>query len=206
MTAIFITILVLICGGMFAYLVALIYAMVKGASDGFAKAKAENSGLISFNDGTLYLYKRDASVGKHVQMKNERDDYYAQTEKEVIYTSVSGGGVTVGGFDTIGGKTVKVSGKKTDRYTLQYYGQIINNIKLSDELYNEALNSPIEKYLNKSEKLINVNHPGSISPFMAPIMSTMSTAEIRNTALRAERAGYPDYTKARTILRWICAG
>ena len=159
---------------------------------------------ISYSGSALTLKVRSENIREFVTLEKEKDDYLGKTEKKVIYTSATVGGITTGGFDTVGGKTTVIRGGDTGKYKLTYSGGLINKIKLSNDLYAQAMNSPIKNYLDSKEKAIIVNLPFALPSYMLNGMSTMTIEQKQNLILSEGRKGFPDYEKATAIYNWLC--
>lgn len=194
---------ILLFGGFFViYFIRLYNVDIKPDIEESRRKKTEK--YAAFSDSTLTLKERSADLQKVVKLEAEKDDYLGTTETKVICTSATVGGVTTGGFDTVGGKTYVERGSNTGKYKLTYQGYLINKIKLTDELYRQALESPIKQYLVENEKTIRINQPVSMSGNQLNISMGMSIQEKQNMILREGRKGFPDYTKASAIYKWIC--
>lgn len=98
------------------------------------KIKIANE-LFTYDIGrkSITLKKLDPRIKEFVKIEAERDLMVNYTPDKTIYTSVTVGGVTTGGFDTIKGGYSLSSGAKTGKYYLSYkYAQILNNEPMSD--------------------------------------------------------------------------
>lgn len=100
------------------------------------KTAAENkravAGKAQFDFDTLIVTKRGPEIRPCLEIWDDRDMHLSTTPDQYVYTSVSHGGVTVGGVDKIKGKTTVKWGKKTGKATIFYkYNETSSNGHLS---------------------------------------------------------------------------
>ena len=112
---------------------------------------------------TLVLKKRGPELSKAIKILDDRDYKISYKPEEYIFTSVTVGGITTGGVDKIGGYNYISGSTKTGKYQLWYIDKLVRNIRLSDELFEQAKESLIAEYLNMTTKEIVVISSVSLS-------------------------------------------
>lgn len=171
-----------------------------------ANAEKKTESYISYNNysNTLDLKKRGAPIAKAVKIAADKDYTTSYKPEEYVYTGATVGGVTTGGIHKQGGYEYISGEAKTGKYQLQYNGQYISKIQLTDELFREAKNSRIKNYLDYSKKQILMNEEVKASDTVRFAMNSGNMTAARDMYMREMKAGFPTYEKAKSILDWIC--
>ena len=149
---------------------------------------------------TLLLKKRTPLFKYALSIIDDTITPMSYNPEKYIYTSATVGGITTGGIDKVGGNYV--SGKKVDsgKCELKYFGQKIQRIQLTDELYKEAQKTAIKKYLNDEKQIVVEGECGNI----------IATSQILGIhSMETQRGlykGYPTREKCQEIIDWICEG
>ena len=154
---------------------------------------------------TLVLKKRGPELSKAIKILDDRDYKISYKPEEYIFTSVTVGGITTGGVDKIGGYNYISGSTKTGKYQLWYIDKLVRNIRLSDELFEQAKESLIAEYLNMSTKEIVVISSVSLSYTTRMLLDTGHTDYAFDNITKESKAGYPTYEKCIKIMNWLCS-
>ena len=165
----------------------------------------EKKELFLLDENILTLHKRDPRILKYI-VKEEIVNYSVKHKDEKLhYGSATVGGVTTGGFYTTGGYNY-IDGKWKDGFYKILCGtEEVTKIILSDDLYEQAKNSPISDYLNKYKQIEVVEKDTrSFAEQMASLelaSKNLSATGFEGNEIR--KRGRPNEEKANKILAWI---
>ena len=200
----------IIIGGLVLFIAFGIYKVVtllKASSSAVARSYHES-------DGSLHLKKRGPFWKDFVKVKKAENVFLGYEPEKLHYGSVTTGGVTSGGFYKTGGYNKFVTTTVPDKYTMKYIGRDINgetirSIVLSEELYKEARNSSIAKYLTPSSNcivLIGKTHLSQeqANSFVENAVNLATNTPITSNVYVADKSGYPSREKCMEILNWMC--
>lgn len=96
---------------------------------------------------TLTVNYRMPENAKSLECRPVTYEEQSTSPKELVYTSASSGGVTIGGFDVIGGN-VKKKTRVLPTSKCFYCGNEVEIIELSSKVFYEALDSSIRDFLD----------------------------------------------------------
>lgn len=150
---------------------------------------------------TLHLYCRGPEIASHFKIKDDKNLEISYRPLQVHVGTASVGGVTTGGVYTTGDYHYVSGEHKNGLCRLEYTGEILVRIQLSDELYKDAKKSSIQKYLN-ADKQIEVIQPKARSYEEIKLAHHLMTT----TGYAGNdyyKKGYPTYQKCKEILDWI---
>lgn len=133
-------------------IIATVIIICEIAKDNIAKSdKRAVAGKARFDFDTLIVTKRGPEIRPCLEIWDDREMHMSTTPDQYVYTSVSHGGVTVGGVDKIKGKTTTTWGKKTGEALIFYkYNEtgstgVVQKIKLTPEDLEKAKRNPLFK-------------------------------------------------------------
>jgi len=164
------------------------------------------TGRASFDVKTkiLTLYSRDKTVSDAIKMRPYTIDHYRTKPKEYIYTGVTVGGITTGSVSEVGGYRYIAGSQKTEKCIVTFFDSgIISRIQLTDELFQQAKNSKIAKYLDEDKKQIVVY--GTYTPSQS-LNHLKSSGDINLYTTQREieaSAAIPEYKKCIAIKDWV---
>lgn len=179
---------------------------------------AYNNGVkTSFHerDGVLYIENRGSFWKNFIKITKVKNYHLGYEPEKLHYGSATVGGVTSGGFYTTGGYNKVTSESNSGKYKLEFAGDasIINNtirvISFSTAVFEEALHSPIAKYLDTSSHCIEmfrkVHRTKEETDVLLKNAMDLATGKplISGVAMDDTR-GYPTYEKCKEIFDWIC--
>ena len=166
----------------------------------------------------IHMTEKGTFWKKFIKINEYRALQLGYEPKRLHFGSATVGGVTTGGFYTTGGHNVIESSTKTGRYQFMFadsgrrnngYTIPISRIRLTEELYKEAENSSIAKYLNPETQTIELNTRIHLSE--AEKISLLNKADrlARGVPLTSGMSlnyseGLPSYEKCVEILNWMC--
>ena len=198
--------------GTFAFILMLVgvvclFIVIKWADTGEviekSNAQTATAKFISYSKDTytLTLIKRDPLIAKAVKITDARD-YSIKYEPEKIHIgAVTVGGVTTGGAYTTGGYNYVAGSHKNGLCNLYYVDQLISKIQLSDELYEQAINSDIAPFVNDAKQIEVISSvPISEQEAQLAIDNMKSTGYAGNDFLNK---GRPTKEKCVRIMNWM---
>ncbi len=146
--------LVLVLVGVFCIIVTLYWS---STGEVIEKSNAQMStiNLMSYDEktGTLTVSKRDVKIAKALKIIDAKN-YTIKYEPEKLHIgAVTVGGVTTGGTYTTGGYNYIADSQKNGLCRLEYLEKVVNQIQLSDELYQQAQKSDIAPFLNSAKQI-----------------------------------------------------
>lgn len=163
------------------------------------KAKLKEYAYFSEN-GILTLKKRNSEFIEAFSVHDIKYDKYYYAPESYIYTSATVGGITTGGIEKVGGKYYSSGKLYSGKCELMYWETKVKKIQLSPELYNDAQNSKIKKYLdNKKQIIVEDKYDAQSVAIAASLFGTLDTA-----TQSALHGGYPTAEKCYEIIDWIC--
>ena len=203
---------------MIAVLVYAAYLKKKTKRDTERKEKEQlemEKGFCSYSNGRLVLLKRDSMISQFVSIREHM--YYSTKDNptKVHYGSATVGGVTTGGVYTTGGGKSFNGQIPSGKWELVFTGYIppvdnganvIKDIKLSDELLEEAKASNICKYLSDWGTIIVVTKEKVFSSNTNIAFMEAQRMVNNVTSLETQRklaAGYPSQAMCQEIYDWI---
>ena len=174
-----------------------------------AKRKTEESLCFYESSGRLVVKKRIPANAKAIKLAAARNYKMSYKPEELVYTGVSGGGVTVGSVHKEGGYNYVSSAEKTGRYELRHIDGQIRTIEFSSEVLEEAKKSSISKYIDKGGKKIEMFDKLKVSEGAKTALNHMSQMNMSintliNIATEETKDTYPTYEKCVAIRNWIC--
>lgn len=164
-----------------------------------AQIKQELEQYANIRYGVVSLTKRDSRFIKAFSIDRDMITPMSYNPEKYIYTSATVGGITTGGIDKVGGNYVKGKELHSGKFVLNYYGEKVERIQLTDKLYKQAQKSPIKKYLDGVNQIV-VEEKADGAAIVAAMMLGAFSAD--GQILRHD--GYPTYEKCREIIAWIC--
>ena len=177
--------------------------------------KEVGSDYYSYYGGCLSLKKQHPRMAEYITLKAYNPSLYSTTPKRLVYTSATVGGITTGGFHTVGGDTVNIS-VSTDRIEMKFYDIFIymdevewkqgelERIDLTAELYEKAKKSKVSKYLDEKRKCIIVKEENKASYAAALLYRAGNTEASVNQFTMDNIDTYPDAEKCNAIMEFIC--
>ncbi len=158
-----------------------------------ALAKQETKDFAWIRGNKLYLRKRDPKMCDIVSIGEFVSGHIRYNPETLHYGSVTVGGITTGGFYKTGGNYYMSDVQKSGVFKRLYYGDTqIFDIDLTLELYNQAKDSYIAKYLDG----MNIEVMDRKS---ANAIATLT----RDQSVISQCSGRT-YEECFEILSWIC--
>lgn len=188
----------------------LCHRKISRFEDARAAEKTSYAIKIRFNEEThtLSITQRGSVLRQFIDLKPVYDYYNTYVPEKIHIGAVTVGGVTSGGIYKTGGYSAVNIEKKEGYCKLEYYAsgktkssEIVRRIQLTDELYKEAQNSPIAKYLDSKNKQIIVEDDVKMSN--AETEQLLHGLATQTYDSRKFQSGYPTYEKGRAIERWL---
>lgn len=140
------------------FVVAVIIGMIMDKVNLKHAETIKNSNSMRYDEETktLKVYHRIPENTKCLSVRSVYYDERSTSPKEVVFTSATSGGVTVGGFNTIGGDVTKKTrtAKGSKLYFLVPGGGEVETIVLSLSVLKEAKNSSIKDFLNDDSIIV----------------------------------------------------
>lgn len=150
---------------------------------------------------TLHLFRRDRRIADYLKIKDALN-YHVEYEPEQLHIgAVTVGGVTTGGTYTTGGYNYIAGTSKSGFAQLEYKGNIVFYIQLTEQLYNQAKNSPIAIYLNHATKQISVCGNGEFT--QADIEKMITNYRTTGFAGNFDQAK-ATFAQCNLIAAWVC--
>lgn len=156
------------------------------------------------NNRVLTLKKRGSSLTGALAIKDDKNYFISYKPEKYIYTSATVGGITTGGVTKTGGYNYISGSQKSGKYQILYYDDLVSRIALTEELFLQAKESPIAKYLDESTKEIVVIQPIQTSLVTKSLLASGNINAAMNLGMKESKEGYPSYEKCTAILNWIC--
>lgn len=154
------------------------------------------------------LKKRGKGCSAYIVIKECTDKHIGYESPKLHFGSATVGGVTSGGFYTTGGGNKTLAESKTGRYSLcvveenkKYYQ--IKRIRLTDELYHEAQNSRIAKYLDSETQSIQIPQSNYVSSIDMNNAINWASGKPVNGVFVLPSSGI-SYDVCKEIHDWIC--
>lgn len=177
--------------------------------------KEIDSDYCSFYNGCLSLKKQHPRIAEYITLSAYNPSLYSTTPKRLVYTGATVGGITTGGFHTVGGDTVNMS-VSTDRIEMKFYDiflwrdeiewkqSVIERIDLMPDLYEKAKKSKVGKYLDGDRHSIIVKEKNKVS-YAAALLHRAGNAEASVNQFTMDNIDtYPDAEKCAAIMEFIC--
>lgn len=184
----------------------------RGISQLFAKktvkkltnlADSDNSANYYSSSQTLSITKRSQNFSKLIHIVNDKNISVSYEPVKLHVGAATVGGVTTGGAYTTGGYNYISGVQNSGKYHLEYIGQTIKTIELSDELYLQAQkNSKIASYIHQPKRITVIEDAK-----LTDTEARMLLAGIQRTGVAGSEfayRGHPDFEKCRIILDWLC--
>lgn len=170
-----------------------------------AKLKEHMTEYAQYNETThtLTLKKRSSGLLELFKIVATYDTKVNHVPERLHYGSVTVGGVTSGGTYTTGGYN-EVYKTKNGFFQLQYAGNLVEIIKLSDDLYKQAQGSVVEPYLNNRQKCISLYEAAEYSPQQWQTIKDCISLGIKPPIMTPEKRGLPTRDKCEKIMYWVC--
>jgi len=173
------------------------------------RAKKQTSSSISYNEvtGTLTVYKRIKENKKAIKVAESRSIMVKYKPEEMVYTGVSGGGVSVGEWNKVGGYNYISGDVKTGKYKLCYFGSPIETIILDKNVLEESTNSPISRYLSIEDSSISIFDIDKYSKELvnaSQYFGKLDTISTQNMLYSNHANCYSTKEKCEEIRNWIC--
>lgn len=152
---------------------------------------------------TLILHQRSEKLSKYIRIKECEAAIRSYKPETLHIGSATVGGVTTGGTYTTGGYYYTSGTRKTGYYKLEWRKcSRISKIQLDDDMYREALLSPISRYLN-DKKQIEVIDYSSLSDQDVLDRGAYYLGQKEHISHEVAFRGYPTYEKCKKIMDWI---
>lgn len=176
--------------------------------------KREVAMMLSYDSSTINLKKRGSKLRSFFSIQEAYNYTVGYTPETLHIGAVSVGGVVSGGTFKTGDEHFISDRQKSGRYMLMYKNGsdegMVTKIKLSNELFEKAKNSPIAMYLNEAEKQIDVHESYKMSDFerrmlAQDVANRLDKMYVNKGAYATNISNdYPTEEKCRKILNWIC--
>ena len=163
---------------------------------------------------TLNVNRRGPVMNTILSITEAKNLHLKETPVEVRYAGATVGGVSTGGFYTVGGETVITGSQSSGKWMLNYIDKeigtgaltqdkktlrMIGKIQLTPALYEQAKKSNISKYLsgnNTIQVIDSLNLTESEAGFAARNFNSTAAQDIL-------KKGYPSREKCQEILNWL---
>lgn len=157
---------------------------------------------------TLFIAQRGPELRWFIDLAQVYDNYNTYVPEKTHIGAVTVGGVTSGGIYKTGGYTTVNFEKKKGYCKLKYYAngktgsyETVRRIQLTDELYEEAQNSPISQYLDAKNKQIIVEDDVKMSEYETQCFLHDLAAQTYDS--RRFKSGDPTFEKGHAIKGWL---
>ena len=196
--------------------------LTKEMGDKYFKYTGGSSGRFSLPtffgsaDSELTLLNQDPRIAEFIELKAYNPNLTSTTPQKLVYTGATVGGITTGGFHTVGGDVIKTS-VRTQRVEMKFYKTSIENDKLvwelkpitsiylgNDDLREKAKHSKIRDYLDQNGCNIIVKEENKVSATAVLLYQAGRQEASANQVTLDSIASYPSIGKCKAIMDFIC--